>query len=171
MYAKENRLEASVRLNRAVKDGTLDLTVKVEAGPVVTLVYEGIDVKASVQKRVREIWQSGVFDEQRAEESIDAIRSWLVSQSHFQPKIEYKIAEPQTDQKRVVFDIQPGPKFANVEIAFDGASGVTPDTLRKIVKQQKLHRRLCQARPGDGAADQILPGGGVPGREDRQTAI
>src|SRR6185436_20389465 len=31
MYAKENRLEASVRLNRTVKDGTLDLTVKAEA--------------------------------------------------------------------------------------------------------------------------------------------
>jgi len=138
MYARENRLEASVRLKRDVKDGGLDLTVKAEAGPVVNLVYEGIDVKASVQKRVREIWQSGVFDEQRAEESIDVIRGWLVSQNHLQPKIDYKIAESQPDQKRVVFDIQPGPKFTKVELAFDGAKGVTEDTLRKIVKQQKL---------------------------------
>jgi outer membrane protein assembly complex protein YaeT len=138
MYAKENRLEANVRLKRDIKDGALDLTVNVQAGPVVNIVYEGADVKGSVRKRIREIWQSGVFDTQRVEESIDALRGWLISEQHLQPKIEYKIATPQPDQKSVVFDIQPGPRFGKVDLVFDGASGVEPAALQKIVKDQKL---------------------------------
>src|SRR5262249_6082153 len=99
MYAKENRLEATVRAKRDVKDGGVDLVVTAEAGPAVNLVYEGIDVTGSVQKHVREIWKSGVFDQQRAEESVDAIRAWLVHEEYLQPKIDYKISTSQPDQK------------------------------------------------------------------------
>ena len=138
MFVKENLLEATVRLKRETKDGTIDLTLNVDAGPKLDFVFEGIDVDGGVKKRIREIWHSGVFDSQRAEDSVQTIRAWLVHQSHLQPKIDYKISKPAPDRESVVFDIQPGPKFTNVELVFDGAQGVEPKTLEKIISDQKL---------------------------------
>ena len=138
MYAKDNLLEASVRLNRENKDHTVDLTLNVNAGPAVDFVYKGIDVGGGVKKKVREIWQRGVFDTQRAEESVAEIKAWLVDERYLQSKIEYTIAHPTPDRKSIVFDIQAGPKFGDVSLEFEGASGVNPEDLRKVVKTQKL---------------------------------
>ena len=138
MFVKENLLEATVRLKREVKAGTVDLTLNVNAGPKIDFVFEGAEIDGSVKKRIREIWHSGVFDSQRAEDSVQAIRAWLVKEDHLQPKIDYKISKPAPDRESVVFDIQPGPKFNNVELVFDGAQGIEPKNLREIVKDQKL---------------------------------
>ena len=41
-----------------------------------------------------------------------------------------------------MFNIQPGPRSQKVVLAFEGASGIDPDQLDKIVDQQKLERQL-----------------------------
>jgi outer membrane protein assembly complex protein YaeT len=138
MYMKENLLEANVRLNRKPTNGSVDLAVQVEPGPKVELVFEGIAADGDLEKRVREIWQSGVFDTQRGDDSAEQIRAWLVKRNHLQPKIEYSISAPAPDRKRVLFDIDPGPEFHNVELVFDGAAGIEPKTLKEIIEDQKL---------------------------------
>src|SRR4029453_9858177 len=109
MYAKANLLEANVRLKRSVDNGNVDLVLNVDRGPFVDFVYEGISADGGLQKRVRGIWQSGVFDAQRAEEAVQAIRASLVKDHRLQPKIEYSILTPDPEHKRVLFDVEPGP--------------------------------------------------------------
>ncbi len=120
----------------------MDLTLDVDAGPVVDFVYEGIAADGGLRKQVRETWHNGVFDSQRGEDAVQDIRTWLVKAGHLQPVIAYKISKPSPDRLSVVFDIQPGPQFSNVEIAFDGAKGISARDLREIVKSQKLSEEI-----------------------------
>jgi outer membrane protein assembly complex protein YaeT len=142
LFTRENLLQANVRLKRDSRDVTVDLTLDVNAGPVVDFVYEGIAADGGLKKRVRETWRNGVFDSQRAEDAVQEIRSWLVKAGKLQPVIAYKILKPSLDRVSVVFDIQPGPQFSNVEIAFDGAKGIAAKDLREIVKSQKLSEEV-----------------------------
>jgi outer membrane protein assembly complex protein YaeT len=147
MYTKAGLLESRVRLRREEKPGVLDLSLNVTPGPVVDFVFEGISVPGDVQKQVREIWRSGVFETQRAEEAVEAIRTWLVTENRLRPEIEYAVSTPQEGRKRVVFDIQPGPQFHDVEIAFDGAAAFKADELLDVLDKQKLKEEIYTA-PG-----------------------
>ena len=148
LYAKENLLEANVRLKRDVKDtGIVDLTLNADKGPMLQFVYEGISVDKGEQKKVRDIWQSGVFDTQRAEEAVQSLRTWLVKDDYLRPEIEYKISTPTAGNKQVLFDIQPGPKFHKVDIVFEGSSGIADKDLEKIVKVAKLSTDIY-VKPG-----------------------
>ena len=142
LFTRENLLQANVRLKRESQDATVDLTLDVDAGPVVDFVYEGIAADGGLKKRVRESWRNGVFDSQRAEDAVQEIRSWLVKAGKLQAVIAFKILKPSPDRVSVVFDIRPGPQFSNVEIAFDGAVGIAAKDLREIVKSQKLSEEV-----------------------------
>src|SRR5205085_11331051 len=119
MYVNESLLEASVRLKREIKADKVDLTLNIDAGPKVDFVYEGINADGGLKKRVRDIWHGGVFDSQRAEEAVQAIRASLVKHGNLQPKIDYKINKPQPERESVVFDVQPGATFQDVKIEFE----------------------------------------------------
>jgi outer membrane protein assembly complex protein YaeT len=138
MYAESGRLESRVRLNREEQGYQVDLTVNVNAGPVVEIAYEGYAVPGKTEKRVREIWQTGVFDTQRAEDAVTELRAALVKENYLQPKIEYGITRIGADRKRVLFDIAPGPVFQDVELVFDGAKGIEAGDLRDIIDGQDL---------------------------------
>ena len=142
LFTRENLLQANVRLKRDSREAAVDLALDVDAGPLVDFVYEGIAADGGLKKRVRETWRRGVFDSQRAEDAVQEIRSWLVKAGKLQPVIAYKILKPSPDRVSVVFDIQPGPQFSNVEIAFDGAKGIAAKDLREIVKSQKLSEEV-----------------------------
>jgi outer membrane protein assembly complex protein YaeT len=138
MYAKQNLLEANVRLKRDRTADNVDLTLNIDHGPEVDFVYEGFSPDGDLKKRVREIWQSGVFDAQRGEDAVSAIRESLVKGHHLQPKIEYSITKPAAETKRVLFDVQPGPEFRDVDLVFEGSQGIEPKTLRKIIDASKM---------------------------------
>lgn len=147
MYTKADLLESRIRLRRQQEGQTVDLTLNVRSGPVVQFVFEGISVPGSVQKRVKEIWADGVFDTQRAEEAVEAVRAWLVKENRLRPQIEYRILTPAEGRKNVVFDIQPGPVFHDVELAFDGAKQIEQGDLRDVIESQKLSTDVYTA-PG-----------------------
>jgi outer membrane protein insertion porin family len=73
---------------------------------------------------------------------VDALREWLMSDNHLQPKVNYEIQGASTGERQVVFNIEPGPRSQKVILAFEGASGIDPDQLDEIVDQQKLERQL-----------------------------
>ncbi len=138
MYEKADLLEAGVRLRRQEAGQDVDLTLRVDPGPKVNLVYEGVSLPGGVRDEVRRVWRSGVFDTQRLEDASGVIREWLIRERYLTPQIATQILNPQPDEKRVVFDVQRGPRFENVEWVFDGARGVDPKRLRSVVEDQKL---------------------------------
>lgn len=138
LYAREGLLEAGLRLDRRPNNGTIDLDLHVEPGPKVEFAFEGFAVPGGLRDRVRDAWLSGAFDAQRADDATRAIRTWLVERGHLQPRIERAIAMRAPADKLVRFDIQPGPKFRNVALEFEGARGVEPDELRQAIRKWNL---------------------------------
>ena len=150
MFADKNLLESSVRLRRETEANKVDLTLEVEAGPEVDIVWTGFEPPKKLRNRVREIWQSGVFDRQRADDAVVAIKESLAGERRLQPEITYDITEPADNKKRIEFKVTPGPVFHDVALAFEGASGIDENTLTEIVKSQKLGDDVY-GRPGDVA--------------------
>jgi outer membrane protein assembly complex protein YaeT len=138
LYAKQGLLESRVRLSREQSNQTVDLTLNVQPGPKVDLIFEGAQVPNDLQKELRETWQSGVFDIQRLDDTKSRLQAWLVEDGFLQPRIEHEVNQPSPEVKRVVFDIQPGTRFRDVELVFEGARGFEQDRLREVVKDQKL---------------------------------
>jgi outer membrane protein assembly complex protein YaeT len=142
LYTKEGLLESSVRLRREQKGSTVYLNFNIEPGPKVEFVFEGAEVPGGVQKDVRRVWSSGVFDSQRAEDAAGVLRDWLIGEDYLKPEIKPEISEPAADRKHVVFDIQRGPKFQNVEWVFEGARDVSSKRLREVIESQKLTKEV-----------------------------
>src|SRR5262249_43713315 len=67
-----------------------------------------------------------------------ALRVWLVKESHLQAEIEDEISTPSAGHKRGLFPIHPGPKVHDVQFAFDGAHAGKECKLREGIYEQQL---------------------------------
>jgi outer membrane protein assembly complex protein YaeT len=139
---EQGYLQSRVKLERGVEANQADLTLRVTLGPKVELQFMGAQPPKKIQDEVRTQWHRGVFDKQRADDGADSLREWLMGDNHLQAKVDYQIQDVSNGQRRVVFNMQPGPQSQKVVLAFEGASGIDPDQLDKIVEQQKLERQL-----------------------------
>lgn len=138
LHAKEGLLESNIRLRRDQKAGIVNLNLKIDPGVKVNFVFEGASVPGGVEKELRRVWASGVFDTQRVEDATGVLRAWLVGERHLASQIKPEVTTPGPGRKRVLFDIQMGPKFEKVEWVFEGASGLTDKQLRDAIESQKL---------------------------------
>jgi outer membrane protein assembly complex protein YaeT len=136
MYNRDNLLEAAVRLRRQDAGNTVDLTVAVDPGARVSMVFEGASPPGRVQTEVRRVWHTGIFDAQRTEDATGVITAWLIGERYLTPRIRTLVTAPREDQKRVVFDIDHGPRFDNVDWIFEGARAVEPGRLRGVIEEQ-----------------------------------
>jgi outer membrane protein insertion porin family len=139
---EQGYLQSRVRLDRGVEADQAHLTLRVTLGPKVELTFAGATPPKKVQDEVRTQWHRGVFDKQRADDGVDALREWLMADNHLQPKIDYQLQDVGNGARQVVFNLEPGPRSQKVVLAFEGASGISPDRLDKIVDQQGLERQL-----------------------------
>ncbi len=125
-----------------MKDERVDVTLRVNPGPVVDLAFEGIPASKGLVKRAETIWQRGVFDSQRADAVKDEIRQRLIKDRYLDPKVEYAIEQADPSRRRIVFRAEPGVRFDQVRMVFDGAQGIGPKELESIIKEQKLGPRV-----------------------------
>lgn len=135
-------LQSRIRLERKVEGNDAHLTLRVRRGPRVGIRFQGVTPPQAIQDEVRMQWHRGVFDQQRLDGGVERLREWLMTDGYLQPKIEYAIAMDSADRREIVYTVQPGPHYDKVVLAFDGASGVDPDDLDKIIDQQKLEQKL-----------------------------
>ena len=138
MYTKADLLESSVHLRREQKAGVVNLNLKIEPGIKVDFVFEGVSVPGHVEKDLRRVWLSGVFEAQRVEDATGVLRAWLIGENRLTAVVKPQVSSPTADRKRVLFDIQAGPKFEKVEWIFEGAQGLSEKELRSVVESQKL---------------------------------
>jgi outer membrane protein assembly complex protein YaeT len=138
MYAKQNYLEASIRPRRTQAEDRVDLDVRIVAGPKVEFAYEGWDPPGGLRDHVREIWNRGVFDIQRLNGSVAAIRGTLAKEGYLSAVITPSIRTPEPERKVVTFEVYRGEQYRDVELVFDGANGIRPDTLKDELGAAKL---------------------------------
>jgi outer membrane protein assembly complex protein YaeT len=139
---EQGYLQARVRVARKVENDNVDLTLRVIHGPRVELRFEGAAPPGKVHDEVLVRWHRGVFDKQRGDDGVEALRSWLMGDNHLQPKITYDISGDKDDLRQVVFRIEPGPRYRTVVLVFEGAVGIDPGDLGAIIDQQNLEHQL-----------------------------
>lgn len=137
-YSENGYLEARINATRQEAGSKIDVSIQIEAGPKVEFVYEGFSPSGKLKKQIRNIWQDGLFDAQRTQESADAIQSFLVDRDYLQPKVTYQVSSPAENEKRVAFDINVGNRFRDVPVVFEGASQITPSRLAEVLKDANL---------------------------------
>jgi outer membrane protein assembly complex protein YaeT len=152
-YRDRDYLEAVIRLRRVEEGGRVNLAVEIEAGPQVAFVFEGWPPPGSVRKRIRELWEQGVFDAQRGDTSLAEIRRRLARDGYLDPSLEYEIGAGDAGRKRALFTVLRGMKYSNPQLVFDGAQGMEPDALRQALEKQDL---LDAARAERGEAAEFL---------------
>jgi outer membrane protein assembly complex protein YaeT len=136
-YFDQDLLEARVKLQRERKKGIVNLTINIDPGPEVSIIYEGMHISQKTREQVRRIWEGGVFDTARINESIQAIRRSLVEEGYLQANVDCK-TEAQPGAKTVRFKIDPGARYSNVGVEFPGASAVNSAQLREALKSAGL---------------------------------
>jgi outer membrane protein assembly factor BamA/autotransporter translocation and assembly factor TamB len=140
-YLEAGFLQSRVRLDRTVDNDKANLALRVTSGPLVELRFEGMTPPSKTQREIRTAWHHGVFDKQRGNDSIRVLREWLMLDKYLQPVLEYAV-EDAGERRHVIFRIQSGPKYDKVVMAFEGASGIDPGRLDKIIEQQRLERQV-----------------------------
>jgi outer membrane protein assembly complex protein YaeT len=134
-------LQAKVRIERHVEGDKARLVLHVTRGPKVEIHFTGATPPSKVQEEVKTQWHRGVFDKQRGDAGVSRIREWLLGEKFMQGKVEVHV-EGTDGSRAVTFNTETGPKSAKIVMAFEGASGISPDVLDAIVEQQKLERKL-----------------------------
>ncbi|RPJ84064.1 MAG: hypothetical protein EHM18_12525, partial [Acidobacteria bacterium] len=144
---KEGYLEARVRLSREESSAqAVGLSLQVEPGPKVELVYEGEQLGDQVGDRVREIWAAGVFDGQRAASAKEVIRNHLVQDGFLEPQVSHLI-RVESGIKQVVFTTEPGVGYTNIHVALEGVEAFSEDLLRDHLRSAGLLERVAVASP------------------------
>jgi outer membrane protein assembly complex protein YaeT len=87
---------------------------------------------------VRDAWQAGVFDAQRRDDARWIIESWLLERGHLRAEVNTSVVERTEQEKRVLFEIFPGPRYSNIEVVFEGAAGIEPKELADALDDAKL---------------------------------
>lgn len=139
---EQGRLQARARLDRDEQGGAVALTLRVEPGPLVRLVYQGAQPPRKVDEEVRRQWNRGVFDAQRAGDAIEVLRGWLIGERYLQSAITHRIDAAADGARQVTFAVTPGPRSETIELEFAGASAIDPGTLDAIIDEQDLERDL-----------------------------
>jgi outer membrane protein assembly complex protein YaeT len=140
-YLEAGYLQSRTRLGREVDKDQATLRLQATSGPLVELRFEGVTPPSKIQQEVRRAWHRGVFDRQRANDGVRALREWLMRDKYLQPDVKYNLQES-GERRLVVFQIQPGPRYDQVVLAFEGASGIDPDRLDKIIDDQRFELQL-----------------------------
>jgi outer membrane protein assembly complex protein YaeT len=136
-YASQKRLEADIRLHRETQDTTVNLDVNVNPGPIVDFTYEGASLPGGVKEKVEHAWGNGVFEIERLEDALAAIRRPMIQEGYLQAKITPRI-ETANERKVVHFHIDPGTRYKAVPILFPGASEISAGMLNNILNRAEL---------------------------------
>jgi outer membrane protein assembly complex protein YaeT len=139
---ERGRLQSRVRLQRQADEAGMSLSLRVVAGPRVSLVFEGFTPPEKVIAAIRTQWRRGVLDTQRLDDSRDELRGWLMRDRYLRPKIDATVEDRGADDRLARFRIDRGIRSEHVLLAFEGASGIPSDELDRIIEEQKLEQQL-----------------------------
>lgn len=146
MFAKQDRLESRISVNRKLDESTVDLTLQIKEGPRVQLGFEGWNIPDEVRDQIRNVWSEGVIDAQRVGDVMELIENRLVRDRYFGSHIDSSIETPDPGTKRVVFRIQPGIQYNEVRAEFEGIEALEEEELQTLLKDGGFFDRDLKKR-------------------------
>ena len=133
-----DRLEADLQLDRGTSETGVGLAFQIDAGPEVHFSYEGFAVPERVKRSVRQVWSDGFFDSQRLDRARLELRTHLVKEGYIEAAVGDQVTTPTEQSKQVVFTIEPGVRYGDVAIEFQGNSGIESKELRQALSGKKV---------------------------------
>jgi outer membrane protein assembly complex protein YaeT len=109
----------------------IDLRLLVDAGPVVTVRFEGDEVPRDVRSRFALDGEAG-FDEDLLEDAQRGLERYFRDQGYRQARVQYR-RNPEGDRVTVTFDVVRGPLHRVDEVVIAGARALPESDLAALV--------------------------------------
>jgi outer membrane protein assembly complex protein YaeT len=145
-FAKEDRLETRISVGRELEESNVDLTFRIKEGPKIEFVFEGWNLSNDTKDQIRDAWSDGVIDVQRVTDATELIESQLIRDRYFGSHIDSSIEMPNPDTKRVVFNIQPGVRYNDSRVEFEGVQALDQGELQTVLKDAGFFDRDLKKR-------------------------
>jgi outer membrane protein assembly complex protein YaeT len=136
-YASQKRLEADISMHRETQKQTVNLDLSIDPGPIVDFSFDGMPISGDVRKKVEEAWRNGVFETERFDDAVMAIRRPLFQAGFLQSEVTHTVGM-ENGQKLVHFQVTPGTRYGKVEITFPGASEIAASKLSNALELADL---------------------------------
>jgi outer membrane protein insertion porin family len=145
-YQKNNRLEATVTLQKQTYDDardSVDYEFHANQGPEVKVLVEGAKISTGRLHLLVPIFEEGTIDNDLLNEGVFNIRDYEQQQGYFDSKVEVKVLGEGTPDERVVFTVDRGVKHRVEGVDLKGNKYFSDDLLRermKVVKSNAYQR-------------------------------
>jgi outer membrane protein insertion porin family len=165
LYQKNNRLEATVTLQKQTYDDVrdkVDYEFHANQGPEVKVSVEGAKISTSRLHLLVPIFEEGTIDNDLLNEGVFNIRDFEQQQGFFDAKVNVRVVGNLTTTEEVVFIVERGVKHKVVAVDLKGNKYFTDDLLRERMRVQKsnAYQRSGRYSPalvsGDVSAIQAL---------------
>jgi outer membrane protein assembly complex protein YaeT len=143
---KNGYLESRVRLDREDDGPNIRLTVRVETGSPVQMVYRGASISKRQKSRMRTVWHAGISDQQRPQAAKEAILGYFVEKGFPRAQADARIAS-QSGHKTVTLDLRPGPRFHGVKTVVEGAAPERTQEILSLLDNRSMKRALYRDTP------------------------
>jgi len=145
-YQKNNRLEATVTLQKQTYDDardSVDYEFHANQGPEVKVLVEGAKISTGRLHLLVPIFEEGTIDNDLLNEGVFNIRDFEQQQGYFDSKVDVKVLGAGTPDERVVFTVDRGVKHRVEAVDLKGNKYFSDDLLRermKVVKSNAYQR-------------------------------
>ncbi len=119
-------LETKVRESEAEVD--VDVTLLVETGKRIELLWEGDDPGKEVREMVQRAWDGRIPEEFLVAEITGSALARLRADRYYDARLTHRIEE-ESELRRVVFELERGPRGEAVDISFEGLSAFDAERL------------------------------------------
>ncbi len=125
-------LETKVRESEA----EVDVTLLVETGKRIELLWEGDDPGKEVREMVQRAWDGRIPEEFLVVEITGSALARLRADRYYGARLTHRIEE-ESELRRVVFELERGPRGEEVEISFEGNEARDEESLRAVLPSPK----------------------------------
>lgn len=157
-YQKQDRLEATVSLQKQtynLQRQEVDYQFRVDRGPEVKVVVEGVKVSKSRLHLLVPIFEEGTIDNDLLNEGLHNIRDFVQQQGYFDATVSVKVIGQDTPSARVIYSVDRGVKHKVVAVDLKGNHYFSDDILRERmqVKKKDAYQRSGRYSPSLVASD------------------
>lgn len=145
-YHDRGYFEARLRARREdTDDGRVMLIYDVQRGARTTLTVEGHRLPSGVIRQLETEWSESVFVGFLVEDIEDIVRRELVADGYLQAAIDVTVdgASDQT-AKTIHVAIEPGPRFADRQLVFEGNDELADSLLDSVVRARRMEDLVWQ---------------------------
>jgi outer membrane protein insertion porin family len=136
---ERDRYQARIRptVTRRPDGASVDVTVEVDAGPRIALVFEGDPLPQDRLRRLVPVAREGTVDEDLLEDSKRRIEQYLHEQGYWRAEVDYHQVDQAPDEVRIVFSIRRGRPYVVAGAELEGIAAERRQEVALLVRERR----------------------------------